>query len=66
MPRDALLRAVGAALAFDTPEDAESVELQAILTQQEPDGAVTVVTGIPPAHPLFADLLPLFQAAGRR
>jgi mannitol-1-phosphate 5-dehydrogenase len=60
--RDALLRAIGAALAFDVPEDAESVELQAILAHQEPDGAVTVITGIEPAHPLFADLLPLFQA----
>ncbi|MGN6743406.1 MAG: mannitol-1-phosphate 5-dehydrogenase [Amnibacterium sp.] len=62
MGRDALLRAIEAALAFDVPEDAESVELQAILTREEPDGAVTVITGIEPAHPLFADLLPLFRA----
>ncbi|HEV7623908.1 MAG TPA: mannitol-1-phosphate 5-dehydrogenase [Amnibacterium sp.] len=62
MGRDALLRAIRAALAFDVPEDVESVELQAILAREEPDGAVTVITGIEPAHPLFADLLPLFQA----
>ncbi|MCU1473066.1 MAG: mannitol dehydrogenase protein [Amnibacterium sp.] len=62
MARDALLRAIRAALAFDVPEDAESVELQAILAREEPDGAVSVLTGIEPAHPLFADLLPLFQA----
>ena len=67
MPRDALLRAIRAALAFDVPEDAESVELQAILAREEPDGAVTVLTGIEPPHPLFADLLPLFQTrAGAR
>jgi mannitol-1-phosphate 5-dehydrogenase len=66
MPRDALLRAIEVALAFDTPEDAESVELQAILRREEPSGAVTVITGIEPGHPLFEDLLPLFQAASRR
>ncbi|HET6826808.1 MAG TPA: mannitol-1-phosphate 5-dehydrogenase [Amnibacterium sp.] len=65
MPRDALLRAIAAALAFDVPEDAESVELQAILAREEPDGAVTVLTGIEPAHSLFPDLLPLFQARAR-
>ena len=62
MPHEALVRAVEAALAFDVPEDAESVELQAILRREEPDGAVTVITGIEPAHPLFGDLLPLFRA----
>ena len=61
MARDALLRGVAAALRFDVPEDAESVELQRILQDEEPDGAVTVVTGIEPAHPLFADLLAVFQ-----
>jgi mannitol-1-phosphate 5-dehydrogenase len=65
MGRDALLRAIEAALAFDFPEDAESVELQAILKREEPLGAVTVITGIEPAHPLFRDLLPLFQARAR-
>ncbi len=63
--RDALLRAVADALRFDVPDDAESVELQAILKREEPDGAVTVITGVEPAHPLFADLLPLFERRGR-
>ncbi|MFD1720021.1 mannitol-1-phosphate 5-dehydrogenase [Amnibacterium endophyticum] len=66
LPRAALLRGVEAALRFDVPEDPESVELQRILHEEEPDGAVTVVTGIEPAHPLFADLLPIFQAASAR
>jgi mannitol-1-phosphate 5-dehydrogenase len=63
LPRDALLRSIADALRFDVPEDAESVELQRILREEEPDGAVTVITGIEPNHPLFADLLPLFRAA---
>lgn len=63
LPRDALLRSIADALRFDVPDDAESVELQRILREEEPDGAVTVITGIEPNHPLFADLLPLFRAA---
>jgi mannitol-1-phosphate 5-dehydrogenase len=62
LPRDALLRGIADALRFDVPDDAESVELQRILAEEEPDGAVTVVTGIEPNHPLFDDLLPLFRA----
>lgn len=62
MPRDALLRSIADALRFDVPDDAESVELQRILRDEEPDGAVTVITGIEPGHPLFADLLQVFRA----
>ena len=62
LPRDALLRAVADALRFDVPDDAESVELQRILREEEPDGAVTVVTGIEPNHPLFPELLEVFRA----
>ena len=61
LPRDALLRGIAAALRFDVPDDPESVELQRILRDEEAEGAVVVVTGIEPTHPLFADLLPLFQ-----
>jgi mannitol-1-phosphate 5-dehydrogenase len=60
LPRDALLRSIADALRFDVPDDPESVELQRILREEEPDGAVTVITGIESGHPLFADLLPLF------
>jgi mannitol-1-phosphate 5-dehydrogenase len=65
LPHEALLRAVGAALRFDVPDDAESVELQAMLRREEPEDAVTVITGIERQHPLFAELLPLFQARAR-
>lgn len=62
LPRDALLRSIADALRFDVPDDAESVELQRILRDEEPDGAVTVITGIEPGHPLFDDLLQVFRA----
>lgn len=62
LPHDALLRAIGVALRFDVPDDAESVELQAILKREEPDAAVSAITGIEPQHPLFRELLPLFEA----
>ncbi|RIX28697.1 mannitol-1-phosphate 5-dehydrogenase [Amnibacterium setariae] len=66
LPHEALLRGVAVALRFDVPEDPESVELQRILREEEPDGAVTVVTGVEPGHPLFAELLELFQGASSR
>lgn len=62
LPRDALLRGIAAALRFDVPEDPESVELQRILRDEEPEGAVAAVTGLEATHPLFADLVPLFRA----
>jgi mannitol-1-phosphate 5-dehydrogenase len=65
LPREALLRAIADALRFDVPDDAESVELQAILKREEPSGAVTVITGIEQSHPLFGDLLPLFEQRAR-
>ncbi|WP_375388946.1 mannitol-1-phosphate 5-dehydrogenase [uncultured Amnibacterium sp.] len=66
LPRDALLRGIADALRFDVPDDAESVELQRIVREEEPDGAVTVITGIEPAHPLFAELLAVFGARTAR
>jgi mannitol-1-phosphate 5-dehydrogenase len=60
LPRVALLRGIADALRFDVPEDPESVELQRILREEEPDGAVAVITGIEPNHPLFPDLLEVF------
>jgi len=54
---DGLVRAVRAALDFDVPDDAESVELQGLLRQGRPDGElVTTLTGIDEGHPLFAPL----------
>jgi len=54
---DGLVRAVRAALDFDVPDDAESVELQGLLRQGLPDGElVTTLTGVDEGHPLFAPL----------
>ena len=49
-----LLNAMGAALRFDVPEDAESVELQALLASgSTPESIAETITGLEPAHPLF-------------
>ena len=49
-----LLNAVGAALRFDVEEDAESVELQAMLASGAPaDALAQTITGLEPSHPLF-------------
>ncbi len=57
-----LLNAVGAALRFDVEEDAESVELYAMLESGASAPAlVETVTGVGPAHPLFPHLVEVFD-----
>ncbi len=57
-----LLNAVGAALRFDVEEDAESVELYALLEGGASAPAlVETVTGVGPAHPLFPHLVEVFE-----
>lgn len=49
-----LLNAVGAALRFDVPADAESVELQALLASGKPATDIAAeITGLEQSHPLF-------------
>jgi mannitol-1-phosphate 5-dehydrogenase len=60
---DALVRAVGAALRFDVPDDPQSVELAGLLASLGAEEFVTQVTGIEPAHPLSASLLDVVRAA---
>lgn len=50
---DALLAAMGAALAFDDAEDAQSVDLQRMLREQDAGEFTAAVTGLEPGHPLF-------------
>lgn len=50
---DALVDAMGAALAFDDAEDAQSVDLQRMLREQDAASLTASVTGLDPAHPLF-------------
>lgn len=50
----ALVRAVGAALRFDAPEDPEAGELQRLLATLDAPSFTTRVTGLEDDHPLFA------------
>ena len=54
LPVDALVGAMGAALAFDDAEDAQSVDLQRLLREQDAATFTASVTGLEPQHPLFA------------
>ncbi|WP_166874037.1 mannitol-1-phosphate 5-dehydrogenase [Salinibacterium sp. ZJ450] len=58
----ALLRAIDAALQFDVPDDAESVELRALLaSDRSPAELVVEITGLEQEHPLFAPVVGLMQ-----
>lgn len=50
----ALVAAVAAALAFDDPEDEQSVELQRRLASEDAAAFTASVTGLESEHPLFA------------
>ncbi|MCU1438605.1 MAG: mannitol-phosphate 5-dehydrogenase [Naasia sp.] len=55
LPADALLRAIGAALRFDVPDDAESVRLQELLRSGAPAAELTrEITGLAGDSPLGA------------
>ena len=60
---DALLRAIGAALRFDVPGDAESVELKALLAAATPEAFTAQVTGLDPEHPLFPQVAHVVRVA---
>lgn len=50
---DALVGAMAAALAFDDPEDQQSVELQRRIREEDGESFTASVTGLEPSHPLF-------------
>jgi mannitol-1-phosphate 5-dehydrogenase len=54
LPVDGLVAAMAAALAFDDPEDAQSVDLQRMLRDQPAAEVTAAITGLEPQHPLFA------------
>ncbi|MFC0681321.1 mannitol-1-phosphate 5-dehydrogenase [Lysobacter korlensis] len=57
-----LLAAVGAALAFDVPEDAESAQLQKLLSSGRPAADLTAeITGLGADHPLFPSVVEVFE-----
>jgi mannitol-1-phosphate 5-dehydrogenase len=57
-----LLVAVGAALAFDDPEDEQSVELQRRLRNDDSAALAAEVTGLEAQHPLFPAVREAFVA----
>jgi len=57
-----LLNAVGAALRFDVPDDAESAELQAMLESgRSASDLATTITGLEEEHPLFPFVVEVFE-----
>jgi mannitol-1-phosphate 5-dehydrogenase len=62
LPVDALVDAMGAALRFDDPEDAQSVDLQRLLREQDADAFTAAVTGLDPQHPLYPRVRKLVEA----
>jgi mannitol-1-phosphate 5-dehydrogenase len=62
MSSEALVRTMGVALAFDVPEDPQSVELQQLLTSLPAESFVAQVSGLEEGHPLFADVVAVVRA----
>ncbi|HEV7956189.1 MAG: mannitol-phosphate 5-dehydrogenase [Microbacteriaceae bacterium] len=52
----ALVRAIGAALSFDLPDDPQSVELQSLLETLDADQFTAKVTGLAPGTALFTEI----------
>ena len=59
---EALVRTMGVALAFDVPEDPQSVELRELLTTLTAEDFVAQVTGLDDTHPLFADVVAVVRS----
>jgi mannitol-1-phosphate 5-dehydrogenase len=63
LPVDGLLAAIGATLAFDAPEDEQSVEMRRLLGELDAEAFTAQVTGLEPAHPLFGRIAAAVAAA---
>jgi mannitol-1-phosphate 5-dehydrogenase len=59
---DALVAAMGALLAFDDPEDEQSVDLQRRLREEDAGPFTESTTGLEPGHPLFAKVAAVVAA----
>jgi mannitol-1-phosphate 5-dehydrogenase len=62
---DALVRAMGASLHFDVPDDPQSIEMRQLLGSLSPHDFVLKVTELEPAHPLFAAVVAAVERAKR-
>ena len=60
---EALLGAIGAALQFRDPADAESLQLAEIIATSTPEAATELITGLKPDHPLFPGVAALVEEA---
>ncbi|MFC3398562.1 mannitol-1-phosphate 5-dehydrogenase [Microbacterium amylolyticum] len=60
---DGLLAAIGAAIAFDSPDDEQSVELRRKLTELDAETFTSFVTGLESGHPLFSRIVEVVAAA---
>jgi mannitol-1-phosphate 5-dehydrogenase len=65
LPADALVRAMGAALHFDVPDDPQSVEMRDLLGSLSPHDFVLKVTELEPEHPLFPAVVAEVERAKR-
>lgn len=65
LPVDGLLAAIGAALAFDAPEDEQSVEMRRLLGELDAEAFTAQVTGLEPGHPLFERIAAVVTDARR-
>ncbi|MDE0547353.1 mannitol-1-phosphate 5-dehydrogenase [Microbacterium sp. C7(2022)] len=59
---DALVSAIGAALAFNDPEDVQSVEMQQRLREEDATEFTASVTGLSAQHPLFSAVVDVVTA----
>lgn len=66
LAHDALVRAIGAALRFDDPDDAQAVELQQRLADQSAEAFVQEICGLEPGEPLYPELVETVTAAQQR
>lgn len=60
---EALLGAIGAALQFRDPADAESLQLAEIIASSTPEAATERITGLGSDHPLFPGVAALVEEA---
>lgn len=59
---DALVAAMGSALAFEDAEDEQAVQLQALLREQDAATLTATLTGLEPGHPLFPRVQAVVEA----
>lgn len=62
LPVDHLIFGAAAALHYDCPDDAQSVELQKKIREEGVEAALTTYTGLQPDHPLFGRILDVYRA----